>query len=117
MIPNEIDQKLIFIEKAIKLLEASKAKFKVIYGEHEFGDLEVVQEKKIIKRHRFFADKYDYVTIMRSLDVGDVHVFNVSEEDSHGLTSSICARAITIWGKGSVATQNDGSKVTIMRLI
>lgn len=112
-----MDSKLTFVEKAVKILEAVGVHYKIIYEDHEYGDLEVVKPSEgIVRRHRYFADKYGYADLMRQMEVGDTKTFIAEPEDRTGLHSSICSRAVTMWGKGSVVTQNDGDKITVLRI-
>ena len=93
------------IAKAVELLKASGAKFKVISpnGE-EFGELEVAAEKS--KTFRFTRGELSqfYKPVLENLQVGQVATFknpDPTKYDIEDFRSSACSWISKEWGNGA----------------
>ena len=99
-------------EKAVSLLKALKADFKIILptGE-EYGDLEVARPKK---RNNLMPI---YVHLIEGMSVGDVNVIHAPEGVSvSNLRGAIAGYAFHRWGKGSARTCIVNNTVEILRV-
>lgn len=111
------------IARAIEMLTASGAKFKVISpnGE-EFGELEVVQhvEKKKVFKHKHGTLRNIYLPHLQSLKTSEVATIPVREEGVtlEDVRGSACAWATKHWGKGAYTTSLDKTfnNVEILRI-
>lgn len=99
------------LEEAIRSLTSLQkrgfVKFKIIAGDEEHGDLEVVSR---IKRNRSASVHphgavRDYVLpYIESLKFDEIVSIPVSSFEPESLRGNICAWATTKWGKGSYST-------------
>ncbi len=111
------------IARAIEMLTASGAKFKVISpnGE-EFGELEVVQhvEKKKVFKHKHGTLRNIYLPHLQSLNPNEVATIPVREEGVtvEDVRGSACAWATAHWGKGTYTSGVDKTfnNVEILRI-
>lgn len=106
-------------EKAVTLLKALKADFKIILptGE-EYGNLEVARasekRKNTNKRGSLFAL---YAHVLKDMQPGDVGVIPVPEGIvAENLRGAISGYASTRWGKGSARTVIENNTVEILRV-
>ena len=93
------------IAKAVELLKASGAKFKVISpnGE-EFGELEVAVEKKKTFRYAHGELASFYKPLLENLQPGEVAMFknpDPSKYDIEDFRSSACSWISKEWGNGA----------------
>lgn len=106
------------IDRAIEMLKASGAKFKVISPNgDEFGELEVaqhVEKKKTFKfKHGFLLSIY--LPHVENLKEGEVAQIPVREEgvDVEDVRGAACAWMNTHWGNGSYTTGIDRTFNTV----
>ena len=106
------------IAQAIKLLDASGCKYKVIDQDgNEYGVLAVSEPKKASKSykhppgtmHRF------YYPLIKDMKVGDVVVIKNFDFEPRALQGAVTAWASEHWGKGSYKTCMVGPDVEILR--
>lgn len=68
------------IQKALPFLKASGARFKIIAADgQEFGDLEVVVERKIKRPRKYNFRQTGYLEIVEKMQDGDSYVFKTPE--------------------------------------
>ena len=93
------------IAKAVELLKASGAKFKVISPNgDEFGELEVAAEKKKTFRFAHGELANHYKPLLENLKVGEVATFknpDPAKYDIEDFRSSACSWAGKEWGNGA----------------
>lgn len=106
------------IAQAIKLLDASGCKYKVIDQDgNEYGVLTVSEPKKSSRTfkhppgtmHRF------YYPLIKDMKVGDVVVIKNFDFEPRALQGAITGWAAEHWGKGSYKTCVVGPDVEILR--
>ena len=106
------------IAQAIKLLDASGAKYKIIDQDgNQYGLLIVTEPKKASKSykhppgtmHRF------YYPLIKDMKVGDVVVIKNFDFEPRALQGAITAWASEHWGRGSYKTCMVGPDVEILR--
>jgi hypothetical protein len=106
------------IAQAIKLLDASGCKYKIIDQDgNEYGVLAVSEPKKASKSykhppgtmHRF------YYPLIKDMKVGDVVVIKNFDFEPRALQGAVTAWASEHWGKGSYKTCMVGPDVEILR--
>jgi hypothetical protein len=106
------------IAQAIKLLDASGCKYKVIDQDgNEYGVLTVSEPKKASKSykhppgtmHRF------YYPLIKDMQPGDVVVIKNFDFEPRALQGAVTAWASEHWGKGSYKTCMVGPDVEILR--
>ena len=106
------------IAQAIKLLDASGAKYKIIDQDgNQYGSLIVTEPKKSGKTfkhppgtmHRF------YYPLIKDMKVGDVVVIENFDFDARDLQGAVSAWATEHWGRGAYKTCVVGPNVEILR--
>ena len=106
------------IAQAIKLLDASGAKYKIIDQDgNQYGSLIVTEPKKSGKTfkhppgtmHRF------YYPLIKDMKVGDVVVIKNFDFEPRALQGAVTAWASEHWGKGSYKTCMVGPDIEILR--
>jgi hypothetical protein len=106
------------IAQAIKLLDASGAKYKIIDQDgNQYGSLIVTEPKKSGKTfkhppgtmHRF------YYPLIKDMKVGDVVVIENVDFDARDLQGAVSAWATEHWGRGAYKTCVVGPNVEILR--
>ena len=106
------------IAQAIKLLDASGCKYKVIDQDgNEYGSLAVVEPKKTSKNYKYppgTMHKFFY-PLIKDMKVGDVVVIKNFDFEPRSLQSAITAWASWHWGNGSYKTCLVGPDVEILR--
>jgi hypothetical protein len=106
------------IAQAIKLLDATGVKYKVIDKDgNEFGDLVVSKTKKtnsLYPRGTMF--RY-YHPLIKDMKIGDVVAIESGEFTTKSLQGAITSWATATWGKGSYTTAVVGSSVQILRCL
>lgn len=109
-------------EKAIALLKASGAQYKVIFDDGtEYGDLEVVTPKKRIRRTPHGVLTSMYKDPINTAEVGDVIQFPVADVAAidiapETLRSAATAYASMTWGNGSYTSTITDTHVEILRI-
>jgi hypothetical protein len=113
-------------EQAIKFLNASGAKYKVILEDGtEYGDLQVVPPKKKITRERSRTEYGSLTPIYKDTidkaSVGDVIIFSFAELDAKGiprasLRSASLAYASKTWGNGTYTSYSTPEHLEILRV-
>jgi len=97
------------IERAVQLLTASGAKFKVIWYDKEYGDLVVAVEKPKTRRQslyeaegRKYGDiKNHYWPLVQDLPVGGVAVVPYATFKPASLQKAVSSGLCHAWGAGS----------------
>jgi hypothetical protein len=106
------------IAQAIKLLDASGAKYKIIDQDgNQYGSLIVTEPKKASKSykhppgtmHRF------YYPLIKDMQPGDVVAIKNFDFEPRALQGAVTAWATEHWGKGSYKTCMVGPDVEILR--
>jgi len=105
------------INQALKLLNASGCKYKVIDSTGvEYGDLETAPPRK--KRRgdlKFGAYSNHYKPYIENLAVGDVAVIPIDKFKYVKLLGSLSAWCSTNWGKGNTKTCKAGNTIQVLR--
>jgi hypothetical protein len=108
------------IQQAIKLLDASGVKYKIIDQDgNEFGTLTTSSPKKTNKNYVHPPGtmfRY-YHPLVKNMQVGDVVVIESGEFTTKSLQGAITSWATATWGKGSYTTCVVGSSVQILRCL
>ena len=116
-----MDIRAIAVTRAIDMLKAAGAQFKIIHGDQEYGDLIAVKPKpvKVVKHRRNFRHT-GYLEKVAEMQPGDAHTFECPETDPaayRAFCSSVSAQAVTRWGKGNAITaRQDGCKIQVLRV-
>jgi hypothetical protein len=106
------------IAQAIKLLDASGAKYKIIDQDgNQYGSLIVTEPKKASKSykhppgtmHRF------YYPLIKDMKPGDVVAIKNFDFEPRALQGAVTAWASEHWGKGSYKTCMVGPDIEILR--
>lgn len=106
------------IAQAIKLLDASGAKYKIIDQDgNQYGSLIVTEPKKASKSykhppgtmHRF------YYPLIKDMKPGNVVVIKNFDFEPKALQGAVTAWASEHWGKGSYKTCMVGPDIEILR--
>ena len=100
------------LEAAIKSLASLQRRglvsFKVIAGDDEHGDLEVVRKKikrsRSLSAHPFGAVRDYVVPYLNALEPDEIVSIPFNNFDAESLRGNACAWATTRWGKGSFST-------------
>ncbi|MFZ6731955.1 hypothetical protein ACO0LG_08560 [Undibacterium sp. Ji42W] len=103
----------IAVQRAVSLLNASGAKYKIIFEGQEYGELVAVElnKHKQVRTNKF---AYLYKERMAEMQPGDVVQFEHDKPEA--LRSTISARAAQLWGPGAhISTCKDG-KVELLRV-
>jgi len=106
------------IAQAIKLLDASGCKYKVIDQDgNEYGVLTVSEPKKSSRtfKHKPGTMHRFYYPLIKDMKVGDVVVLKNFDFDASDLQGAITAWASEHWGKGAYKTCVVGPDVEILR--
>jgi hypothetical protein len=108
------------IDKAIRILEATGAKYAIHIGDEVYGTLKVMPESNQ-KRNRPYAHgetRSHYLPYIENLQIGESASIAYSYFDPKVLASNISAFCCHTWGAGSAMTaKNDLTKcVEILRL-
>lgn len=112
------------IIRAINMLKAAGAKFKVITEDgDEYGDLEVVIPKQ--RKHMDRSAMHERLKIKErigAMKVGDVEVFTLPPDmhtenlDPSKLQSIIAGHCTNVLGKGACTTHRNGDSVEVLRI-
>jgi hypothetical protein len=106
------------IQQAIKLLDASGAKYKIIDQDgNEFGTLTASIPKKTNKNYAHPPGtmfRY-YHPLVKNMQVGDVVVIDSGEFTPKSLQGALTGWATAQWGKGSYKTCIIESNIEILR--
>ena len=106
------------IAQAIKLLDASGCKYKVIDQDgNEYGILNVSEPKKSNKTYKHppgTMHKF-YHPLIKDMKVGDVVCIKNFDFDARDLQGAVSAWASEHWGKGAYKTCVVGPDVEILR--
>lgn len=114
-----MDIKQIAVTKALKILDALGAKYKVILDDQEYGTLETVAPRKRgpYKRVNNYVKQLDYIDKVRALEPGDVLKFPFDTADeARRFQSALSGRAGQIFGKGTCMTTVNGTTAELMRV-
>jgi len=108
------------IKRAVLLLQASKAKFKVITEEGaEYDDLVIAPPVTVVKRKRMFKTgelQAHYKPYLDKLEPGDLASIPILSYPPESLRSAITAAACNRWGKGSAMSCIRDGNVELLRL-
>ena len=108
------------ITKAVELLKASGAKFKVISPNgDEFGELDVAPAKKKHFKYEYGALKAVFIDALKNLKEAEVAQIKVPQEyDIEDVRGSACAWMATNWGNGAYTTtvDRDFNVVEVLRV-
>ena len=93
------------INKAIRLLDAVKAKYKIITEDgEEFGELEVMVKPKYSLRRRVFAET-GYIEKIKPMAVGDVVTLSPPDGSTcEQMRSAVCGTLNRMYGAGACMT-------------
>lgn len=112
------------LEAAVKTLTALQRRghvsFKVIIGDEEHGDLEVVRKTKrprSVSIHPFGAVRDYVVPFLDALKPDEIVSIPFNQFEPESLRGNACAWATTKWGKGTYSTtvNRDAQTVEIYR--
>lgn len=106
------------ISQAIKLLDASGCKYKVIDQDgNEYGVLTVSEPKKSSRtfKHKPGTMHKFYYPLIKDMKIGDVVVLKNFDYEARDLQGAVTAWATEHWGKGSYKTCVNGQDVEILR--
>lgn len=116
---TDVEIKRVVLERAINMLQALKAQYKIILNDgSEFGELEVVKSNRRPLRYPLGALRDYYSPFIKDMNVGDVVVVPIGDFDIDSIQGGICSFAGTTWGLKSVVTHRlpDENTVEVMRL-
>jgi hypothetical protein len=106
------------IAQAIKLLDASGAKYKIIDQDgNQYGSLIVTEPKKASKSYKHppgTMHKF-YYPLIKDMQPGDVVAIKNFDFEPRALQGAVTAWASEHWGKGSYKTCMVGPDVEILR--
>lgn len=93
------------INKAIRMLDAAKAQYKIITEDgQEFGELNVAKKAKHSLRHRFYANT-GYLEKIKPMVVGDVVLLSPPEGSTcEQMRSAVCGTLNRMHGAGACMT-------------
>lgn len=120
---NSSDIKASAVTRAVALLIAAGAEFKVIHGTVEYGTLKVappepVKQPKRNNPNYTHGERTAYVkAVLVDMKIGDVRTvpFNAyPREDIHGVVAPTC---VEMWGKGAYQTQCTDTGVDVLRVL
>lgn len=103
----------IAVQRAISLLNAAGAKYKILFEDQEYGELLAVElnKNKQVRTNKF---AHLYKDRMADMHPGDVVTFE--HESPEAMRSAISARAAQLWGPGAhISTCKDG-KIELLRV-
>jgi len=106
------------IAQAIKLLDASGCKYKVIDQDgNEYGVLAVSEPKKASKSYKHPPGTMYrfYYPLIKDMQPGDVVVIKNFDFEPRALQGAVTAWASEHWGKGSYKTCMVGPDIEILR--
>lgn len=109
--------KLAAVRKAIAMLQAAQAQYKIItHDGQEFGSLAVKPQPK---RHRTGTDyKSVYFPVINGMQAGDAKViFPPSGMSKDGLRGAIAGYCSHAWGNGTYITSTAGDGVEVLRVL
>ena len=112
------------IERAVQLLKASGASFKVIWYDKEWGDLTVAKEKPKGKRQslyeaegRKYGDiKAHYWPLVEHMQVGDIVVVPFASFTKQSLQKGVSSGLCHAWGPGSNMVVLGNAGVEVLRI-
>lgn len=111
------------IKRALILLNAGKARYKIIMEDGtEYGDLKLAPPEppeKTMKRNRVFRNgelKTHYSPYLDALNPGDLAQIPVGDFPPESLRSAITAAACNRWGKGAAMSCIKDGSVELLRL-
>ena len=115
------------VERAVQLLRASGASFKVIWFDKEYGELEVkpVKPAKGNGTHRAKAEaegrkygdlKNHYWPVVQGLSVGEVVVVPFGTFRKDTLQKAVSSGLCHLWGSGSNITSLSDAGVEVLRV-
>jgi len=108
--------KIIAIEKALRLLEASGASFHVKFGENEWGAEVNPQKPKKAFKHPFGADTAHIKPYLQNVEAGQAVSIPFGNIDGNSMCSTITAYLSTHWGNGSYISQRTKNGVEVLRV-
>ena len=108
------------VARAVALLNAAGAQFKVIYGDTEFGDL-VVAPPKTGRRNNPKYPHGERTTYIKShlegMGVGDVRNVPYDPYPIQDLCTMVSPTAMEMWGKGAYQTQMTDKGIDVLRVL
>lgn len=112
-----MDVKTNTIIKAIRLLDAAGAQFKIIAATgEEYGTLKLAEPVGRARRHNVYAVT-GYIPKVEAMKVGEVLVLEVpAGEAPGGFQSAICGRAGAVFGAGNYTTSRNGNNIEVLRI-
>lgn len=117
MTPSTPVTHTIAINRAVTLLRSVGAKFAIVTKDGEkLGELEVASSKQFTKKFNW-AEKLDYITTLKSMTPGDVHVFRAeTKEEVESLQSAVSSTCTKLWGKGNAISHRSDNAVEVLRV-
>ena len=103
-----MDVKAKTVSRAVQLLTACGAQFKVLFEDFEYGDLPIAKpeppRKLRLRKHGYFASS-GYKEVCSKMQPGESHVFHWDEAESYvSFCGSVSAYGVKLWGKGNAIT-------------
>lgn len=111
------------LSRAIQMLDALGAEYKIVVDGAHYGALKLAKEKKPPRKVKTF--KYPYGSVRKyikgvvdDMKVGEVRDVPVAEFDFNALQNSVTSYAVTNWGAGSAITSRVAERhaLEIMRI-
>jgi hypothetical protein len=120
---NSSDIKASAVTRAVALLHAAGAQFKVIYGTVEYGELKVAPPA-LVRTPKRNNPKYPHgertayiKALLSDMKIGDVRTVPFtaySREDLQGVVAPTC---VDMWGKSAYQTQVRHDGVDVLRVL
>ena len=109
------------VKKAIGWPDAAGAKYKVIIGDEQFGELEVAipKPKRKFTQNPAYprGERTEYIkTILDGLKYGEVRRVPYTVYPRKDIASMVCATSVGMFGLGAVTTNETDEGVDVMRV-
>lgn len=112
------DIKLSAVQRAVALLNAAGAKYKVIYNEHEFGDLIVTVPKAKKNKDYPYGERTAYVkAYIGDMKVGDVVEIPYGPYPPDDIACIVPPSCNDMWGKGGATTETTDTGISVLRVL
>lgn len=113
------DIKLSAVNRAVALLNAAGAKYKVIYNEHEFGELKLAPPESP-KRNKDYprGERTAYIrAYVGDMKVGEVTVIPFGPYPKDDIAPLVPPACHDLWGNGGYQTEVVDKGVTVLRVL
>ena len=114
------DIKAAAVARAVALLNAAGAQYKVLFGTEEYGDLVVAPPAAPRRNNPAYAhgERTAYIkAYLEGMKVGDVKTVPYGPYPAESFSSIVPPTAFNMWGKGSYKTQTTEVGVDVLRVL